>query len=138
MRLLPAAVVLAAVCAVAGCTTVSAPSPALPAPPVPASSRRAPDLVELTPPPARPLLAAVEPEAEAPAVAAAPSPGASAGAPRAPRRRHAPAVRHRAKPPRTRAPRLPASGGPCMLGRTYGGWVAGSPAATICARAYGN
>jgi hypothetical protein len=26
----------------------------------------------------------------------------------------------------------------CALGRTYGGWAAGSAAAAICARAYGN
>ncbi|MBM9439132.1 hypothetical protein [Actinacidiphila bryophytorum] len=143
MRLLPAAVLLLAVCAAAGCTTVSAPPPAA----VPAPTRPAPGVVELTPPPARPLLATVRPDAGEARVAT----GAPSGAVRTQRRRPAakphgtPPVRHRA--PRSGAPRprpAPRGGGSgltsgvCALGRTYGGWAAGSAAATICARAYGS
>ncbi|WP_073498561.1 hypothetical protein [Actinacidiphila paucisporea] len=133
MRLLPAAVVLVAVCAAAGCTTVSASPPALPAP---APSRGAPDVVRLTPPPARPLLATAAPDAAAPAAEAVPPPARTA---RAPRRRHVPAVRRRRRPvvhraPRTPVPRVPAAAGACALGRTYGGWAADSPTAALCAR----
>jgi hypothetical protein len=139
VRLLPAVVVLLAACAAAGCTTVTPPPPL--AVPVSAAPRRAPDVLRLTPPPAHPLLATVRPDPDDPAEPAA----GPTGAARAPRRpaaalpRRTPPVRHRA--PRQKAPRphrAPARGGVCALGRTYGGWPAGSQAATICARAYGS
>ncbi|MDD1063772.1 hypothetical protein NMG29_37385 [Streptomyces cocklensis] len=141
MRLLPAAVLLLAACAAAGCTTVSP----VPTDAVPAPTRGAPDVVRLTPPPSRPLLATARPDADAAAA------GASAGAAPAPGRqptaampRRTPPVRHRPHPRRSGAPRVrpvPAGGparGVCALGNTYGGWAAGSAAATICARAYGS
>ncbi|WP_327292606.1 hypothetical protein [Streptomyces sp. NBC_01198] len=143
MRLLPVVVILLAACAAAGCTTVSAP----PSPAVhyPAPARPAPEVVPLTPPPARPLLATVRPGAGEDAADAA-TPGSTGPAPR---HRPAAAAPHRPRPagrrtPRARAPRVgrtPAgsgSGGVCALGRTYGGWAAGSAASTICARTYGS
>lgn len=138
VRLLPAAVILVAACAVAGCTTVSAPPPAVGR--ITAPPRGAPDFVTVTPPPARPLLATVQPDADKPArTTAAPKPAP------APRRRPAGTVPQRARPVRqqrprqgTPQPRVPAGRGVCALGRVYGGWAAGSAAATICGQAYGS
>lgn len=131
MRLLPAVVVLLAACCLSGCTTVSPLPP--PAPADPAPPRGAPRLVTLTPPPALPLLATVRPDTGGPVAATPPD------RTRAPRHLPAAPVPHRKRPVRHPAPRpaLPAGASPCALGRTYGGWAAGSAAATTCARVYG-
>ena len=137
VRLLPlAAVVLVTACAVAGCTTVS---PAPPAPPRPSgpAPHRAPDVAAPTPPPVDPLLATVRADPGRAPVAASPSRrpdrpphGAKAVLPAVP-------SRPRPAPQRAAQPRLPAGGGTCALGRTYGHWAPGSSAARICEGVYG-
>ncbi|NJP43699.1 hypothetical protein HCN08_09835 [Streptomyces sp. PRB2-1] len=116
-------------CAAAGCTTVS---PA--AGPSPAPTRPVPRVGAPAQPPVEPLLADVTP----PAGAKAPAPP---GAPhtRAPARRTTAPVPRRPRPVGRRAAVPPgvAGSGPCAMGRAYGGWPAGSPAAAICAGVYG-
>ncbi|WP_329129221.1 hypothetical protein OG552_02670 [Streptomyces sp. NBC_01476] len=147
MRRASLALILLTACAAAGCTSVSpstATSTATPTDPaaVPRSAAPAhpgPGADRSGGAPAQPPHAVLETAGAKPPATSSPSVPPAGGTAAPPHHGHRTVV-PRPQPRPKAAPRataLPGGTSVCDLGESYGGWAAGSPAATICRQNYG-